>query len=428
VSPPRHLALFIRSLDGGGGAERVMVTLAGAFAARGHRVDLVLGRARGGFLADVPPEVRVVDLGGGSWPATLALALRDASRARRLFPGSPPWILSCAPALVRYLRRERPEAMLSALDYSNLTALWARRLAGVPLRLVVSERNMLSLRAARGARRLRSLPDKVRRFYPEADALAAVSDGVAEDLARVLEACRAAVHTTYNPVVTPDLEERARERLDHPWLLPGEPPLLLAAGKLRPQKGFPPLLEACARLRAQRPARLLILGEGPERRRLEARVRALGLAGDVSLPGFQRNPFAFMARCGAFVLSSEWEGLPAVLIQAMACGAPVVATDCPSGPAEILGAGAWGPLVPVGDPEALAGAIARVLDAPPAPERLKARAGLFAAEPSAARYLDLLLGGPPVAPGQPGRPCRRKPPQSGPEIGRKGLGSDPGVR
>ena len=152
MSPGRHLAIFIRSLAGGGGAERMMATLAGAFAERGNRVDLVLGRREGSFVGGVPPAVRLVDLGGGSWPDTVGLLLRDARRARHLFPWHPPWILSCAPALVDYLRRERPDALLSALNYTNLTALWARRLAGMPLRLVLSERNTLSLRAARGTR------------------------------------------------------------------------------------------------------------------------------------------------------------------------------------------------------------------------------------------------------------------------------------
>ncbi len=284
--------------------------------------------------------------------------------------------------------------MLSALDTSNLTALWARRRAGVATRLVVSERNMLSCRAAHGPRRHRRLPEQVRLFYPEADALAAVSDGVARDLAGLLGLPPDAVHTTYNPVLTPDLSRRAREPLHHPWLRTGQPPLLLAAGKLRPQKGFTTLLEAFARLRARRSARLLILGEGPLRRSLEARVRGLGLERDVALPGFARNPFAFMARCSAFVLASEWEGLPGVLIQALACGAPVVATDCPSGPREILEGGRHGTLVPVGDPAALALALERVLGSPPA--RPAGGRGLdrFTLESSAERYLRLLVPAP----------------------------------
>jgi glycosyltransferase involved in cell wall biosynthesis len=390
VSRGRHIAIFLRSLAGGGGAERVVVTLANALAERGCRVDLVLGRDEGSFLDAVAADVHVVGLGGGSWPATLRFALADPARARRLYTWTPPRVLSCVPALARYLRRARPDAMLTGLNYTNLTALWARQRAAVPTRMVLVEHNTLSMRAAHGPPRLRDLPGKVRRFYPEAAALVAVSDGVAEDLARVLRIPRPRIRTIYNPVVSDELAALAEEPLDHPWFAPGQPPVVLAVGKLRPQKDLPTLLEAFAQLRRRRPARLLVLGEGPLRSRLEARVRALGLEGDVALPGFQRNPFAFMRRSAAFALSSRWEGLPTALIEAMACGCPVVATDCPSGPAEILDKGALGPLVPVGDAPALARALEALLDAPTPPERLRGRAALFSVERSVGQYLEVL--------------------------------------
>jgi len=329
----------------------------------------------------------------------LRLVRSDLHWARRLFPFHPPWILSCAPALVGYLRERRPDAMLSALNYSNLTALWARRASGVGPRLVLSERNTLSLRAARGTRRLRSLPDKVRRFYPGADALVAVSDGVAEDLSEVMGIARSRVRTIYNPVFSDEIAARAREPLEHPWFAPGQPPVVLAVGKLRRQKDFPTLLEAFARLRARRPARLVVLCEGPRRSLLEQKVQRLGLAADVALPGFEANPFRFMARSGVFALSSQWEGLPAVLIQAMACGCPVVSTDCPSGPSEILDKGSWGQLVSVGDVEGLARALEETLAAPPPRQRLVERASFFSVDASADSYLDLLLAESRAAPG-----------------------------
>ena len=387
-----RLALFIRSLAGGGGAERVMVTLAGGLARRGYPVDLVLGRREGNFLDDVAPEVRLVDLGGGSWARTLALAARDLRDAVRLLPWRPPWIVGCAPALLEYLREARPAALVSALNYTNLTALWAHRLAGVDTRLVVTEHNTLSRRAALGPHRLRSLPRKVRHFYPRASALGAVSDGVAEDLAEVMSVPRARIHTVYNPVVTPELAREAAAPLDHPWFAPGQPPVLLAVGKLREQKDLATLLDTFAGLRRRRELRLLVLGEGPLRPELEAQVRALGLEDDVSLPGFVKNPFAFMARSAAFVLSSRWEGLPTALIEAMACGCAVVATDCPSGPAEILDKGAFGPLAPVGDARRLAAAIESVLEAPPPRERLVERARFFSVDARVERYLELLVG------------------------------------
>jgi glycosyltransferase involved in cell wall biosynthesis len=166
--------------------------------------------------------------------------------------------------------------------------------------------------------------------------------------------------------------------------------VILAAGRLAPQKDYPTLIRAFAALSAGRDLRLIILGEGPERTALESLIQQLGLADRVSLPGFRDNPFAYMSRARLFVLSSAWEGLPGVLIQAMACGTPVVSTDCPSGPREVLADGRYGPLVPVGAVEALAVAMALTLEQPPEPERLKARAADYGLEPVTRRYLEVL--------------------------------------
>lgn len=391
-----HIALFIRSLAGGG-AERSMVTLAGAFAARGHRVDLVLGRRRGVFGRDLPEGVRCVDLGGPDWVRTASALLRDRVVRRALGPvlatGSLPRAVACAPALADYLRRERPDALFSALVYSNLAAIWARRLAGSDARLVVSERNAVQARVARDPRRrVRKIPALMRRFYPEADAVACVSRGVAEDVVALTGLPRERVSTTYNPVVTDDLLRGEAGGVPHRWLAPGEPPVVLGVGKLKPQKDFATLIGAFARLRRERPARLVILGEGPEDHRLLARARALGVADDVALPGFVEDPYPWMRRAAVFALSSAWEGLPGVLIQALACGCAVVSTDCPHGPAEILEGGRHGPLVPVGDEPALADALARVLERPPARESLVRRASDFAVAPVVDATLCLLLG------------------------------------
>ena len=391
-----HLAIFLRSLVGGGGAERMMVTLAGALHERGHRVDLVLARAVGNFFEEIHPGVRVVDLGVRTILPALPALLREPREGVYLLPAflppAPPRVLGAIPSLAAYLDRERPEAMLSALNYSNLAAVWARRLSGGTTRLVVSERNTLSVRAERGGdRSLRALPALIRRFYPWADAVVAVSEGVADDLARVTGLPRATIACTGNPVVSRAIAVAAAEPLDHAWFQPGEPPVVLGAGKLRAQKDFATLVDAFAELRALRPARLVILGEGPEESGLRVRTRRLGISADVAFAGFVRNPFAYMARAGAFALSSAWEGLPAVLIQALACGCPVVSTDCPSGPAEILEGGLHGPLVPVGDAKALAGAIARVLDAPGDAAARRRRAEEYSVERATLRYEAALL-------------------------------------
>jgi glycosyltransferase involved in cell wall biosynthesis len=232
----------------------------------------------------------------------------------------------------------------------------------------------------------------IRHFYPWADAVTAVSDGVADDLARVSGLPRSAIVTTWNPVVSPSLSEAAAQPLEHAWFRPGEPPVVLGVGKLRPQKDFATLIDAFAKVRAKRPARLMILGEGVEEGRLRVRARRLDISADVALEGFVANPFAYMARAAVFALSSAWEGLPSVLIQAMACGCPVVSTDCPSGPSEILEGGARGPLVPVGDSDALAAAILRLLDSPPDREGLRRRAEDFSVERVALRYREVMLG------------------------------------
>jgi glycosyltransferase involved in cell wall biosynthesis len=193
----------------------------------------------------------------------------------------------------------------------------------------------------------------------------------------------------HNPVVTPELFRQVREPVDHPWFAAGMPPVVLAVGRLTWEKDFPTLIRAFAAVRRQRDARLLILGEGPERDALAALVAQLGLERDVQLPGWARNPHAFMARAGVFVLSSVSEGLPTVLIEALAAAVPVVATDCVSGPREILQDGRLGPLVPPGDPDALATAIHRQL-AEPRPAEAQDGWHSFSIDVATEGYLRLL--------------------------------------
>jgi glycosyltransferase involved in cell wall biosynthesis len=300
--------------------------------------------------------------------------------------------------LERYLRRERPDALISAMTWNNLVAIWAHGLAAVDTTLLVCEHTTLSEQVRSTSRwQIRQLPRFVRAFYSRADVVAAVSDGAAADLARTAELPRERVLTLYNPVDVERVQALAREPCEHPWLAPGEPPLILAVGRLKPEKDYPTLLRAFDRVRAKRPARLLILGEGAQRRALEARVLELGLDDVVELPGFVRNPYAYMARASAFVLSSTWEGLPTVLTEALACGCPVVSTDCRSGPRELLDGGTWGRLVEVGDATALAQALLRTLAAPPPRDELRKGAERFSIERCVAAYLRALEGASPTA-------------------------------
>jgi glycosyltransferase involved in cell wall biosynthesis len=362
----RRIALLTSSADGGG-AQRSMARLGGAIASRGFPVDLVLGRAQGHYLEEIASSVRIVDL--------------DASR-----------MVAAIPALVRYLRRERPVAMLSALDYVNVVAVWSRLLARTDVRLVVSERNTLSEAVGNTtSRRSRMMPGLIRRSYPRADAIVAVSAGVADDLSQMTDLPRAGIDVIHNPVVTRSLREMAAEPLDHPWFAPGSRPVVLAAGRFVPQKDFPCLIRAFADVRSAVDARLMILGDGPGRSTLLSLADSLGIGGDLDLPGWARNPYPYMSRAGVFVLSSRWEGLPGALIEALCCGVPVVSTDCPSGPREILAGGLHGALVPVGDAAALGREIMRALTgglARPTPDAWLP----FEEGAVVERYLDVLVG------------------------------------
>lgn len=363
----KRLAVFAPSMAEGG-AERGALKLAEGLAQRGFDVDLVLANAEGPRLAEIPAEVRLVDLG-----------------ARR--------VLSCLPGLVRYLRREKPVALASVLDHANVVALWARKLGRYPGRVVVIEQNTLSEAARNGkSRRDRMMPRMVSRFYPWADYVVGVSAGVTADLVELTSLRPEKVRVIFNPIVTADIAEKAKAPVDHAWFSDGSS-VFVAAGRLRPQKDFPTLLHAFAQVRAKRPARLLVLGEGPERERLEALTRALRISDDVLLHGSTSNPYAYMARASAFVLSSRWEGLPTVLIEALSCGVPVIATDCPSGPREILAEGEYGRLVPVGDADALAVAMEAALDGEllrPPPESWRP----YALDAVVDEYLPLLVGSP----------------------------------
>jgi glycosyltransferase involved in cell wall biosynthesis len=360
-----RIALYLPSLRGGG-AERILVLLANRFASRGYSVDLVLATMEGPYLKDVASDVRVVDL-----------------KARR--------VSTSLLALVRYLRRERPAALLSAMGHANVIAVLACQIAGVSTRVIVSEHNNFS-RSRFDAKtwRGRMMGHFMRWAYPRADAVVAVSAGVAEDLAKNIGLSGEQVTVVYNPVDIDTVLVKSRSLPDHPWFKPGELPVILGVGRLVPQKDFPVLMRAFACLRQAREARLLILGEGELRPQLEMLAAELGVQDDVCLPGFVDNPFAYMSRSVLFVLSSAWEGFGNVLVEAMACGAPVVSTACPSGPDEILENGHWGHLVPVGDEAALAEAMAAALDEEDHPD-VGARAAEFSVDRAVEGYLRVML-------------------------------------
>lgn len=366
MSSDRPPLTVFASFSGSGGVERMLVNLMRGFVDLGQPVELVLVKAQGPHLGRLPTQVRQVRL--------------PASHTQL-----------AAPALARYLRERRPAVVLAAKDRAGRTAVLARGLAGTRTPIVLRLGTNLSTALAGRApiqRWLRFLP--IRLLYPRIEHIVAVSQGVAEDTARIARLPRGSITVIRNPVITPELAAQAAAPCPHPWLQGSPVPVILAAGRLQRQKDFPTLIRAFAQLRAKRDCRLMILGEGRGRTGLETLIQALGLTGEVELPGYQANPYAFLARASLFVLSSAWEGSPNVLTEALALGVPAVSTDCPSGPSEILDGGRFGPLVPVGDVQRLAAAMAVTLDHPLPPDRLRSAVSDYEQARSAHRYLEVL--------------------------------------
>lgn len=360
----RGVSLFLPSLAGGG-AERVMIEVAKGLLESGVPVQIVLAGRGGVNRALVPAGVECVELGARRVGASIG-------------------------RLATYLRDRRPKSLLAVLSHCGIAALMSRRLASVPTRVLISEHIAFSSLKPYASVKLRLVARARRWFYRRADAVLAVSAGVADDVAEATGFDRSAIEVIPNPTITPEILRRAEAPLDDPWFRPGQPPVIVGMGRLKPHKDFPALIEAYARVRRFRQARLLILGEGPERSRLEEMVVAKGLQEDVSLPGFLVDPYRYLARSAVFVLCSNAEGLPGALLEAMAVGCPVVSTDCRSGPREILLDGRLAPLVPPGDVGSMAEAISATLDRRPDCSALRERARDFTLEAVLGAYRRVL--------------------------------------
>lgn len=399
-SPPLHISIFLPLLSRGG-ISIGRLQLARELAARGHQVELILGKVRinDGRLAP-PPGVTVVHLQKSRTLPTRLAAMRAAGRDWRLLlrpvlmRRRTTWALRYLPPLAVYLAQRKPDVLLSANSWPNLVAIWASCLVDGETRVVVSEHTQLSEKIQRRSDQAhwRWLPQLIGHFYTKASQVVAVSNGLADDLASVTQLERSRIAFIPNPVLSGALNEKAVAPCPHPWLNRGGPPVILGVGRLNPQKDFESLLHAFALVRQRRPVRLIILGEGSERSKLETLVQSLDLASDVALTGFDNNPFAYMSRADVFALSSSYEGLGMVLIEAMALGCASVSTDCPSGPREILQDGKLGPLVQVGDIEGLAQGIEKCLDDPVSPEVLRRATQPFNVTNSADAYLEVLSG------------------------------------
>lgn len=362
-----RIAFFLPSLAGGG-AEKRMLNLSAEFVKKGCAVDIVLAKAEGAYVSSVPAGVRVIDC--------------NASR--------PIWAI---PALSRYLRAERPQALLSTITSANMAAIFASRIASPEIKCVICEASHLSTELRQTSTHNRVLiPLIIRRLYPKAAAIVAVSQRTAEDLARLAGVSRQSIKVIYNPVVSESLLEKSQYPTSHRWLQHNRYPVIVGMGRLTKQKNFATLIRAFALLRARMPSKLIILGEGEERPLLEHLCDSLGIADDVDLPGFEINPYPILSKASLFVLSSLWEGLPWVLVEALACGTKVLSTDCPGGPREILDNGTYGQLCPVENVRLMSEAMMRALRGDYIAVDPKNWLGLFNSESNSAAYLNLLVG------------------------------------
>jgi glycosyltransferase involved in cell wall biosynthesis len=359
----RRIACFLAT-SGHSGVDRIAKNLLPGMAEAGYQVDLLKIHNHGPELnLPLPENLRVVEL-----------------KAKHVYPA--------LPELVRYLKQYRPEVLLSDKDRVNRTALLANALSGGHARVAVRSGTTVSKNLASRGRFERFIQrNSMRYLYRHADTILVPSHGAADDFADYIGIDRSRIQVVPSPIITPRFYQRLNQPLDHPWFKPGEPRVILGVGELCRRKDFTTLIRAFALLKDRYDCRLMIIGKGRAKSRLEDEVKKLGLEERVSLPGFVDSPYPYMKASALFVLSSLWEGLGAVLVEALAAGTPVASTSCPSGPEELLGDLPGEPLAPPGDVEGLAAAMARQLDNPLSSEQLQAVAAPYTLENSVANYL-----------------------------------------
>lgn len=401
---PARICFLLDNLTGGG-AEKVILNLASGFTKLGHPVDILVCKMEGVLCNSIPAGVNLVPLKSSSPNLGFLCAMRADPAGFRAIAGmftkrkSFKFILPIA----AHLQASRPDVLVSALPKSNINAVLAKYYSATSMRVVVGAHINISTQEAEcyssGKSKLRYMRPLMQRCYRRADAVVAVSEGVAEDIANYLGLDQGHVTTIYNPIETKQIETRSYESLNHPWFDAGTVPVILAMGRFVAQKDFPLLLRAFAKLREKRLARLVLLGgdessaeQREHKQELGRLATRLGVQEDFDMPGFKVDPYPFLRKASVFVLSSRYEGFGNVLVEALLCGCPVVSTNCPSGPAEILGDGEYGMLVPVGDESRLADAICETLDNPQDKAVLRARGEEFTIETAVERYRKVLFG------------------------------------
>jgi glycosyltransferase involved in cell wall biosynthesis len=401
---PARIAFLLDNLTGGG-AEKVILNLASGFEKQGHPVDILVCKMEGVLCNSIPAGVNLVPLKASTPNLGFLCAMRADPLGFRAIAGmfTKRRPFRFIPPIAAHLKASKPTVLVSALPKSNINAVLGKYFSGTPTRVVVGAHINMSTQDAEcyssGKNKLRYMRPLLRRCYRRADAVVAVSKGVAKDITEYLGLDRDHVTAIYNPIETRRIEALSRESSDHPWFDSADVPLILGVGRFVAQKDFPLLLRAFAKIRENRPARLVLLGgdeasaeQREQKQELSRLAVQLGVQGDFNMLGFKVNPYPFLRRASVFVLSSRYEGFGNVLVEALLCGCPVVSTNCPSGPAEILDNGKYGALVPVGDERTLADAICETLDTPQNKAGLRARGEEFSIDKAVERYRKVLLG------------------------------------
>lgn len=363
------VAFFLPSLEPGG-TERNVVHLVNTINKEKYAVSLVLGMAHGDFMQEINSDIPVVSLGVSHSITTFF-------------------------SLITYFKKNQPDIFVSAFPRINIICISAKIFSGVKTKIIISEHSifsMLPVIAKTFWRRLFArffMPWLGRLMYPKADAIICVSQGVTDDLSNIVKDVNK-IKVIYNPVIDENIYQLAKEPLDHPWFSDNNIPVIIAVGRLVACKDYPTLFKAFGQVLKEQPSRLVILGKGPEKEKLVNLVDQMGIAQHVIFLGFRPNPYKYMKRGSVFALSSLQEGFGNAIIEAMACGVPVVSTDCPTGPGEIIEHMKNGILVPVGKPQQMAQAILTVLENPALAQKLSVegekRAKFFSVEKSVKEY------------------------------------------
>lgn len=364
---PRRVVFYLSNLRSGG-TEWFALRLARGLKQAGFAPSFLVARPVGELLPLIEKEFEITGLSGAGY--------------------NPPGIAKIIPATRRFIKKTRPDAVISGLPLMNIALAWAVKNIAPRPRLIMVEHMRLEGGSVETFRQFFKR-EFLRRAYGEADEVIAVSDTAAADLEEVLSLPSGKVKRIFNPVIPEDFAALAQEPPPHPWLADKKAPVLVAVGRLLRVKDYPTLLRAFADMRKARDLRLIIFGEGPDRPRLEALIRDLGIGDSVALPGAIPNVFAALRAADAFVLSSVSESFGNVIVEALACGTPVVSTDC-GGPREILAEGKWGLLVPPRDPQSLAAALFYALEQKHDRAALAARGREFSVEKAVAEYAGLI--------------------------------------